>query len=63
MLGLHDISKIYWHHDINMHNIHITEDCLNSRYLYSMYLLFMVCVTAYLANQMALYCPRWPQPM
>lgn len=47
-LRLHNISKIYL--SINTCNKHIAENCFNGSRLYSMYHLFTLCVTIYLAK-------------
>lgn len=57
-LGLHNVSKMYRHRSIP-----VAENCLNFSKLHSLYSLFTLCVTMYLANQMEPSCPRWPPPM
>lgn len=60
-LGLYNISKIYHHCIISIHNIHIAENCLNCNKLYSMYRPSMLCMmTIYLGNYVESHCRRWP---
>lgn len=54
---------MYRHRDINMRNIHITENSLNCITLYLMCRTFTLYVATYLANRTERYCPKWPPPM
>lgn len=61
--GGYNIAEIYLYCNINMHNIHMTENCLNCKKLYSKYHPFMLCVAMYWKNWMEPYCPWWLSPM
>lgn len=63
LLGLHNTYKTDCHRNIYMGNMHITENRLTYNKLYSMYHPFTLCMMIYLANEMDLYCSRWPPPM
>lgn len=64
LLGLHNIIKRssfdVCHRNIYMGNMHITENRLTDNKLYSVYHPFTLCMMIYLANEMDLYCSRWP---
>lgn len=62
-MGLHNRTKIYHHHNMNMRNIHIAGNCLKHNMLYSIYHLFTLYMTLYLANQKKSYCLRLQPPM
>lgn len=63
-MGLHNLFKNDFHRNINMCNIHITENYLKCNELYIMYTqTFTPYVTIYLVNQMEHYCPWFPPPI
>lgn len=63
LLGRPNTYKTDCHRNIYMGNMHITENRLTHSKLYSMYHPVTLCMMIYLANEMDLYCLRWPPPM